>query len=254
MLTTLLVVLALLIAQPTSPANPDANAAAIAKARTDAGWIQRNASFNARAKQGREQGDIGVIFLGDSITQGWETNGKGTWESRYASRQAVNLGIGGDRTQHVLWRIEHGNLEGLGKPEKGHAPTLVVLMIGTNNLGSDSPEQIAGGIGAIVESLGKRLPGTPVLLLGVFPRGEHAADPARERIAEINRRAAKLADGKRVTFLDIGARFVGADGSISKEIMPDFLHLSPKGYEIWGEAIEPDVKRLLGEPAEPPKP
>jgi lysophospholipase L1-like esterase len=234
-------------AQPATSPAPGTNHATAAVARTDGGWVQRNAAFNARAKVGHEKGDIGVIFIGDSITQGWEENGKGVWAASYEKRHAVNFGIGGDRTEHVLWRVEHGNLDGLAKPEKGSAPKLVVLMIGTNNTGSDSAEDIAEGIGADVHAIREKLPETPVLLLGVFPRGQKADDPLRAKIAEINRRAEKLADGKRVVFLDFGSKLVEKDGTISAEIMPDFLHLSAKGYQIWADAIEAKVKEMMGE-------
>jgi lysophospholipase L1-like esterase len=209
--------------------------------------VQRNDSFNARAKQGAQKGDIGVVFLGDSITEAWGGPGKEVWKQRYEGRKAVNFGIGGDRTQHVIWRVENGNLEGLAKPKEGRPPRLVVLMIGTNNTGSDSAEEIAAGIGAVVKAVRKKLPGTPVLLLGVFPRGEKVDDPLRSKIADINSRISLLDDGEKVVYLDIGEKFVGEGGAISKEIMPDSLHLSPKGYEIWGEAIQATMARMLSE-------
>lgn len=234
-------------AQPATSPAPGTNRATTAVARTDGGWVQRNAAFNARAKAGHEKGDIGVIFIGDSITEGWEENGKAVWAASYEKRHAVNFGIGGDRTEHVLWRVGHGNLDGLAKPEKGSAPKLVVLMIGTNNTGSDSAEEIAEGIGADVQAIRGKLPETPVLLLGVFPRGQKAEDPARAKIGEINRRAGKLAEGKKVVFLDFGSKLVEKDGTISAEIMPDFLHLSAKGYQIWADATEAKMKEMLGE-------
>ncbi len=226
---------------------PEPRATTTAVPRTDAGWVQRNDVFNARAKGAAVKGDAGIVFLGDSITQGWEGAGKAVWAERYAPRSAVNFGIGGDRTQHVLYRVENGNLEGLAKPEEGTPPRLVVLMIGTNNMGSDSAGAIAEGIGAVVKAVRAKLPETPVLLLGVFPRGEQAEDPVRSKIADVNSRIALLADGQRTVYLDIGEKFVGAGGVISKEVMPDFLHLSARGYELWAEAMEPTLKKMLGE-------
>ena len=126
----------------------------------EGGWVKRHESFNERVKKG----NVDLIFIGDSITQGWEGAGKKVWEEFYGKRNAVNLGIGGDRTQHVLWRLENGNIEGI-------KPKLAVLMIGTNNSGSNSSEQIAAGVTAIVEKLRKELPETKVLVLGIFPRG-----------------------------------------------------------------------------------
>ena len=153
----------------------------------------------------------------------------------------MNLGIGGDRTQHVLWRLDNGNIEGI-------SPKLAVLMIGTNNSnGTDNTaEEIGVGIQAIVKKLREKLPTTKVLILAVFPRGEKP-NPQREKNAKASEIASKLADNESIFFLDIGPKFLTADGTLTKEIMPDFLHLTPKGYEIWAEAIEPSVVKLMGE-------
>lgn len=203
----------------------------------EGGWIQRHNSFNERVKQG----DVGMLMIGDSITQGWEGNGKDAWAKHLAPRKAVNLGIGGDRTQHVLWRLQNGNIEGI-------KPKLAVLMIGTNNSnGNDNTaEEIAAGIEAIVANLRDNLPETKVLILAIFPRGEKP-NPQREKNAKASEIASKLADGENVFYLDIGQKFLTEDGTLTKEIMPDFLHLSPQGYTIWAEAIEPEVAKLMGE-------
>jgi beta-glucosidase len=203
----------------------------------DGQQMKRHESFNERVKQG----NVDLIFIGDSITQGWEGAGKDAWAKHYAKRNAVNLGIGGDRTQHVLWRLDHGNVDGI-------APKLAVLMIGTNNSnGTDNTaEEIGAGIEAIVKKLREKLPNTKVLVLAVFPRGAKP-NPQREKNAKASEIAAKLADGKMVYFLDIGPKFLTADGTLEKDIMPDLLHLSPKGYDIWAEAIEPKVAELMGE-------
>jgi lysophospholipase L1-like esterase len=214
----------------------------------DKWWMDRQASFNERVKQGAEKGDIGMLFIGDSITQGWEGEGKGVWAEFYAKRNAVNLGIGGDRTQHVIWRLRNGNLAGLAKPKAGAAPKVAVVMIGTNNSnGSDnSAEEIAEGVQTIIAELRTGVPETKVLLLGIFPRGEKP-NPQREKLAAVNERIAKLDDGKNVFYMDIGKVFLAEDGTLPKDIMPDFLHLSAKGYRLWAEAIEAKVKDLLGE-------
>ncbi|MCC6322456.1 MAG: GDSL family lipase [Phycisphaerales bacterium] len=235
--------------QPTPKAKEKpANSATEPASRSDERWTKRHESFNERAKQGAEKGDIGVIFLGDSITEGWEGAGAEVWRAKYAPRNAVNMGIGGDRTQHVLWRLEHGNVDGLDKPKSGAAPRVVVLMIGTNNSnGKDNTaEEIADGIKAVVGELRERLPEAKVLLLGVFPRGEKP-NPQREKNAQASALAAKIADGKSVHYLDIGSAFLEKDGSLSKAVMSDFLHLSPDGYKRWADAIEPKLKELLGE-------
>jgi beta-glucosidase len=198
---------------------------------------QRHEKINERIKQG----NVDLIFVGDSITQGWEGAGKEVWAKYYARRNAANLGIGGDRTQHVLWRLDHGNVDGI-------SPKLAVLMIGTNNSnGSDNAaEEIGAGIQAIVKKLREKLPQTKVLILAVFPRGEKP-NPQREKNAKASEIAAKLADNQQVFYLDIGPRFLAGDGTLSKDIMPDLLHLSPQGYAIWAESIEPEVARLMGE-------
>jgi beta-glucosidase len=180
-------------------------------------------------------------MIGDSITQGWEAKGaREVWEKYYGNRHAVNLGIGGDQTQHVLWRLEHGNLDGIH-------PKLAVLMIGTNNSGSNTPEQIAAGVRAIVEKLRSSLPATKVLVLAIFPRGPNPEFPSRKVNEAANERIAKLADGKNVFYLDIGKKFLKEDGTLTKDIMPDFLHPNPRGYEIWASSIEPTVARLMAE-------
>jgi len=199
--------------------------------------MARHESFNATSKKGEAQ----LVFLGDSITQGWEGEGKAAWAKAWEPLKPANFGIGGDRTEHVLWRLENGNYDGL-------KPKLTVLMIGTNNTGhrQDPAVDTAAGVKAIVEKLRSKQPQMKVLVLGVFPRGEKPADPLRVRTNEINQLLPALDDRKNVFFLDIGKTFLQPDGSLSKEIMPDFLHLSPKGYELWTAAIQPKVQELMG--------
>lgn len=202
--------------------------------RDRAGWMGRHEKMNARVKQG----NVDLVFIGDSITQGWEGSGKGVWEKYYGNRNAVNLGIGGDRTQHVLWRLDHGNLDDI-------SPKLAVVMIGTNNARDNTSEEIADGVEAIVRQLRSALPETRVLLLAIFPRGENGQDERRLVNRDANERIAKLADGMRVKYLDIGQGFLKDDGTLTREIMPDLLHLSEKGYTIWADAIESAVAEAL---------
>ncbi len=214
----------------------------------DGNWMKRHESFNERVKQG----NVDLIFIGDSITQGWEGAGKNVWNEYYTKRNAVNLGIGGDRTQHVLWRLDHGNIDGIN-------PKLAVLMIGTNNSGSNTSEQIAEGIKLIIEKLRTKLPNTKVLVLGIFPRADNldaqknkvekgTKDDAKRKVNEgANEIVKKLADNKTVFYLDIGPKFLAADGTLSREVMPDLLHLNEASYRIWAESIEPKVKELMGE-------
>jgi beta-glucosidase len=182
-----------------------------------------------------------VIFIGDSITQGWEGAGKEVWERYYAPRQGLNLGIGGDRTQHVLWRLDHGNLEGL-------RPKAAVVMIGTNNSnGEDNTvEQIADGVRAIVQKLRTRLPGTKVILVAIFPRAENPG-PQRGKLLQVNQLLQRLGDNRDVFYVDFGYKFLNDQGLIPHELMPDYLHLSPAGYAIWAESIEGLLAHLLGD-------
>jgi lysophospholipase L1-like esterase len=221
-----------------------AHSASEAAPRTDDGWKRRQEVLNTRAKEAGAKAQ--VIFIGDSITQGWEGEGKEVWAKYYAHRNAVNLGIGGDRTQHVLWRLDNGNLEGL-------RPKAAVVMIGTNNSNGEdnSVEQIADGVGAIVKRLREKLPETKVLLVAIFPRSENPS-PQRGKVLMVNQVIHKLADGKDVFWADFGHRFVNREGSIPRDLMPDYLHLSPKAYAIWASAIEDRLSKLLGD--EPVKP
>ena len=200
---------------------------------------ERYLELNQRVKE--DHGQAEVIFVGDSITQGWETNGKQVWAKYYAPRHALNLGIGSDHTQHVLWRLDHGNLDGL-------KPKAAVLLIGVNNIPDDNntPRQVLEGITAVVEKLRGKLPDTQVLLLGIFPfREDFCAQ--RAKALQVNQALHKLDDGHWVHFLDIGHLFIHPDGRISRDMMRDFLHLSPTGYRLWAEAIEPDLAAMLGE-------
>lgn len=179
---------------------------------------------------------VDLIFDGDSITDFWQGNGHEVWAERYGTLNAADFGISGDQTQHLLWRLANGQVDSL-------KPKLVVLMIGTNNMPNVglTPEQIAEGVKAIVDDYKKRCPGTHILLLGIFPRGEHPEDPLRAKIAATNQILATYTDSKTVTYLDFGAKFLQPDGTMTKDIMPDFLHPSPKGYQIWADAIQPVI-------------
>jgi lysophospholipase L1-like esterase len=209
---------------------------AIVPVPREGGWMNRHNSFNERVKQG----NVDLIFIGDSITQGWENAGKNVWAEHYSKRNAVNLGIGGDRTQHVLWRLDNGNIDGI-------KPKLAVLMIGTNNSNSNTSEQIAAGVKLIVEKLRTKLPDTKVLVLGIFPRGPNKDDAKRKVNEGANEIIQKLADDRMVYYQDIGPKFLADDGTLSREVMPDLLHLNEKSYRTWAESIEPSVKKLMGE-------
>ncbi len=217
----------------------------------DGNWMKRHDGFVEIAKKG----DVDVLFLGDSITDAWGGSGRGggggakIFAKTFEPLKTANFGISGDRTQHVLWRITNGELDGI-------KPKVAMLMIGTNNSnGSDNTaEEIAEGVTHIVKTLRERQPQVKILLLAVFPRSGQgglkvdkvAAGELRTKINDVNKIIAKLDDGKTVRYLDIGPKFLDADGSLSKEIMPDFLHLSEKGYQIWADAVLPTLTELLG--------
>lgn len=216
-----------------------ADHSAVTPVPRDPNWKVRADLLNKRIK---DTPDAQLLFIGDSITQGWEGDGaKDVWNKYYGNRKAVNLGIGGDRTQHVLWRLQNGNLDGV-------KPKAAVIMIGTNNSNGEdnTPGQIADGVRAIVKELKTRQPQIKILLLGIFPRGENF-NSQRGKINQINQVLQKLDDGKSVHYLDIGHRFVEEDGTIAAPIMYDYLHFTTKGYEIWAESIEAKLKSLLGE-------
>jgi len=229
----------LLLLAAISPISAFAHSAVEPAPRADQGWKDRQELLNKRATEAGDKAQ--VIFIGDSITQGWEGEGKEVWAKYYAQRNAVNLGIGGDRTQHVLWRLDHGNLDGL-------KPRAAVVMIGTNNSnGEDNTvEQIADGVAAIVKQLREKLPQTKVLLLAIFPRSENPS-PQRGKILQVNQIVQKLADDQSVFWIDFGYKFVNRDGTIPHDLMPDYLHLSRRGYEIWAEAIEDRLSAVLGD-------
>ena len=191
-------------------------------------WLAQHAAFVARAKQG----GIDVIFLGDSITENFATRGKDAWQSEIASLGDVaDFGIGGDRTQFVLWRAQHGELA-------GSDARVVVLMIGTNNLASATPRNIAGGVAAIVSAVKAALPHATIVLNAILPRGDRD-DPLRAKVADVNARIATLANGRTIRWLDAGAGFVDAGGNPRPELMPDKLHPSAAGYDVWAAALRP---------------
>lgn len=204
-------------------------------------WLPRHEEKLAEARKLVAAGQAPeVVFIGDSITQGWEKEGREVWQSHYAGYHALNLGFGGDRTENVLWRLQHGELDGL-------APKVAVLMIGTNNTGhrAEDPKTTAAGIKHLVDEIRQRLPAARVLLLAVFPRGEKPDDPLRGINERVNRIIAGQADGRSVYFLNINAALTDPDGTLSKDVMPDLLHPNARGYAIWQREMAPLLQELL---------
>lgn len=226
----------------TCPSSIVGTHAAVTPAQQTAKWaVQWWAKRHDRINEWLKKGKVDMLFVGDSITHGWEGQGRKIWNEYYAKRNAVNMGIGGDRTEHVLWRLDNSNFKKI-------SPKLAVVMIGTNNSDGDqyTAEQIADGIIAICERLRCRLPKTKILLLAIFPRGPEPS-AQREKNAKASLLASKIADGEMIHYLDINSSFLPEDGTLSKEIMPDFLHPNKVGYKIWAEAMEPKVAELMGE-------
>jgi lysophospholipase L1-like esterase len=230
-LLPLLVVVSTVMASCAAADAREGNSA-VKPAPRDPHWVKRHEGFVAQAKRG----DVDILFMGDSITDGWR--GQKLWKEKYVPMKAVDFGIGGDQTQHVLWRMEHGECDGI-------KPKVIVLMIGTNNAGRNSAPEIVEGITAIVKGFRSRLPESKILLLGIFPRGEKHDDSVRAKLQKINERIAKLDDGKWIKYLDIGQKFLDANGDLPKDVMPDFLHPNAKGYRIWADAMDPTLQEML---------
>ena len=210
-----------------TPGKPNANFGQI-----QGGFLASHKSFMERKAK-----PIGVLFLGDSITAGWGRAPE-VWKNHFGKYDPANFGISGDRTQHILWRIDQGELDGI-------SPKVVVLMIGTNNGGSYTADQIAAAVTKIVTTVHAKLPETKVLLLAIFPRAEKADNPVRVKLQQVNAAISKLDDGKQTRYLEIWKQFLADDGTLTKEIMPDFLHPNAKGYQIWAESMQPLLDEMM---------
>ena len=205
-----------------------------AQGKIDCEFLRAHYAFLERA----EDPAIRLLFLGDSITNGWFWGDHmQLWDRYFGRYDAANFGIGGDRTEHLLWRIENGELDRV-------RPEVVVLLIGTNNIGRPAVE-IVRGVARVVDRVREKLPGAQLVLMGIFPRGADAADPMRTKIRDINHALSRLGDQSGIHFLDIGDRFLAAEGTLTREMMPDALHLGFKGYQIWAEALQPLLAELM---------
>mgnify|MGYP000512935172 CR=1 FL=1 len=217
--------------------------------RTASWWMPRHNETSERVKKG----GVDLLMVGDSITDHWSDVGTQTWEKYYTPRNALNLGFAGDNTEHVLWRLENGEVDGL-------TPKLTVLMIGTNNSETDdySANQIADGIVDIIKVLRKKIPQSKILLLNMFPRGTGSRVfrvPLPHKISkgeqwEKNNQIGVLAanevvDNEWVYFLDINIKFLDKNGQLSRSVMPDLLHLNERGYQVWADAMEQTISDLM---------
>ncbi|MGZ0165012.1 MAG: platelet-activating factor acetylhydrolase IB subunit [Planctomycetales bacterium] len=245
---TLLILTTVIAASDTGFAEKDQSKAAAPKAVTPevqtAAWAVKwwQPRHDQKLADLKKMEKVDLLMVGDSITHGWENRGKQVWEEHYAKRNAFNIGFSGDRTEHVLWRLQHDAVKGI-------SPKLAVIMIGTNNTGhrQDPAEETAAGIKAIIAELQKQLPETKILLLAIFPRGAKSDDLLRKLNTSINGIIAGYADGKKVFFLDINSEFLEEDGTLPKSVMPDLLHPHEAGYATWAKAMEPSIAKLLGE-------
>ncbi len=226
-------------AEPVSAQSAEKNPAITPQPRVVEWWFSRQAQKIAEMSKG----EIDLLMVGDSITNNFDSIGAPVWKKYFEPRKAINLGFGGDRTNHVLWRLDH-------LPKLKKAPRGAVVLIGTNNIcwGSDKPRQAAGGVQAIARKLGELYPEMKILVLGVFPRRRKLDHPHRKQIIELNSYLpGLLKDLKNVKFLDIGPKFLDDKGFLSKEMMPDTTHPSEKAHEIWAKAIEPELDRMLAD-------
>lgn len=219
-----------------------ANDAIIPVPRPDDWWKNRHAAAVERAKQGNSD----LAFIGDSITHGWgggpeknERFNHTIWDKYFGKYNPINIGFSGDRTQHVLWRLQNGELDGV-------KPKVCVIMIGTNNMGGNSPEQITEGVGSIVDWLHKNQRQAKVVVLAIFPRSPNPDNWARRKVDTTNTLLEPLARQKGAMYLDIGPKFLDEYGVLRPNIMPDYLHPNQEGYQIWADAIAPTLKNLFG--------
>ena len=222
-----------LVGQQTETDNP----AVRPQPRLEEWWFERHAKKIGEFKKEK----IDLLMIGDSITHNFESVGKQAWETSFAPLHAVNLGFGGDRTNHVLWRLEH-------LPPRETPPKAAVVMIGTNNIcwGRDQPRQAAVGVQAVAQRLHQDYPEMNILVLGVFPRRRKADHPHRQQIVELNGYLPELLEEiPNVTFKDIGEQFLDENGFLSEKMMPDTTHPSAQGHQVWADAIKADLEQML---------
>ncbi|MEM8514221.1 lysophospholipase L1-like esterase [Massilia sp. MP_M2] len=222
---------------------------AVTPARLDEAWSidwwlpRHRQKLDEAQRMVREGRSPQLVFIGDSITQGWEKEGARVWQAHYARFDALELGFGGDRTENVLWRLQNGAVDGLD-------PKVAVLMIGTNNTGlrGDFPASTLAGIRRNLDELRQRLPRTRILLVAIFPRDATPESPRRRMNDAINAQLPALADGDRIVLLDVNRALLTPDGTLSKTVMPDLLHPNEAGYAIWAKAMQPELERLIALP------
>jgi lysophospholipase L1-like esterase len=223
-------------AQAALPCGPFTNDVLAAPEPREARWpVQRFAEINAAVKSEPYR----VLFLGDSITERFPTDAPEVWRQHMMPRGVLDAGVSGDRTEHLLWRLEHGNLD-------GPPPAAVVLLIGTNDLGHGRPpEDAAEGIRANLLQLRRRLPGARILLLGLWPRDEAPEARLRRATVAVNQLIRNCGDDGAVVYADIGGALLDPAGRLIPEISPDHLHFSALGYAQLAPRLDALIDRLL---------
>ncbi len=220
---------------------PGGGSATTPSAGTDSDWIERFNELNARVAQ--NQGNVDLIWVGDSITHGWEDpdlpGAQAVWDQYYGSRRALNLGIGGDQTQQVLYRLQNGNLDGI-------SPRVAIVQIGVNNLDVNTPQEVADGVTAVVNELRTRVPNIKIISTSVWPADPDPNGVLRAASATVNNLLASLHDGANVIIHDTSSVFLNPDGTTNLNLAPDSLHPNTAGYTAWAAALEPHVAAILG--------
>jgi N-acetylglucosamine-6-sulfatase len=191
-----------------------------------------------------KQGGIDLLLLGDSLIQFWDKY-PDAFDKAFGDYKTANYGVAGDRVENLLWRIENGELEGL-------KPRVILLMIGTNNTGINAADQIAAGISHTVQTLRSKCPDSKILLLSILPRAREGEEAKSDAINTINSAISKLDDGSTVKYIDLASKFKSPDGKISRELMVDGMHLTGKGYNLWGDTLEDILKPLMTASPTPP--
>lgn len=212
---------------------------------TDARWMRQHEYLTDVVRRASRAPRLDIYFLGDSIIEFWPRIAPAVWKAEFGKMRVLNCGISGDTTQNILWRITHGELEGI-------SPRVVVLLAGINNLGRDprlAPDELARELQRLVETVRAKSPESKILLLSIFPTAAPGS-PIRARIIATNQRLASLADGESIIYLDIHDAFLGPDGQMPASITPDGLHLNERGYRIWAGAMRGKLRELVSGPAE----
>jgi cephalosporin-C deacetylase len=229
---------------------PPIEKADVALPRTDANSMTAHEQLLAK----RKAGQIDVYFAGDSITRRWGTSDEqwkdllANWNANFKGWNAANFGWGADKTQNMLWRLQNGELDGVN-------PKVVVLLAGTNNVGNATPlgdaderaADVARGVAALAREIRKRAPGATLVITGITPRDDNLA--VMPVINGANRQIARLADGKSIRYININEQLAFPDGHLRDGMAFDGLHLTPKAYQVWADALKPVFTELLGSPA-----